>query len=372
MTAGSSVRKPDAAVLEALKSASAVLTMDGASLFEQLVGLECAERGGSLSADVARRLSSSGDEAESQLAANFELNLPSVSLLAQLVAARDAGGRPVPVGAGEKLQSAIEAVTRRTARGLEAKPHLLAAVARSVGILGLTLGDELRLHLESAIQSLDDPIALADVLDAAARIGSMRQQARRGAAQRLVPRQSEPSVALALWWLTARWSRTHGESLLGEDVLDRLRLTALTADYADDVIAAAFMAEAAARDSAELRLTRASDSDRAISRMTQRHLITYYSLWTILAVGLAIIALVNLSILLTGVSHAFGRGVPGKGTQAAVASALFGVMGLSCSLYIAKVVKVISGDELSPNVVAIGVAAVTLAATALGALLYSA
>src|SRR5437762_672399 len=89
-------RTSEAAVLEAFKSASSMVTMEGGSLFDQLVALECAERGGAISAEVARRLRSAGDEAESQLEAHFEDNLPSVSLLAQLVAARDAGGKPAP------------------------------------------------------------------------------------------------------------------------------------------------------------------------------------------------------------------------------------------------------------------------------------
>ena len=56
----------------------------------------------------------------------------------------------------------------------------------------------------------------------------------------------------------------------------------------------------------------------AISRLTRRDLITYYRLWAILSVGLAMIALANLSGLVISASHALSHAPPGKAGQASV------------------------------------------------------
>ncbi len=356
-------------VIEVVRESNELLASGQPSLLEQLFASSSCSRAGDLlrSADV--HLHRALDDVEWRLGLNWEPDVPSLCLLAGYVSALDAARAVLPEGAGPRLAEALDRVSaRKSGLSLASDLHLLASAVRAAGIMGVELPLEIRSAVETAADSARDPVALADLIEAASRLDSLRGQWLGAAERRLAQLDDHPLHAVAQWWLADRLGADPREAGGHESGDGMLQSRALVCDVRGDYFATAMRAEVTARYARQLRVINLDGALRIRAYVKRRHILIDRTVWTVIA-GVALAVAVGQSrTVATAVASWASKPSQGHTLGVALEALLCGALGEVLAVYGIGAVGLLRSRAVSSTVTTAVLALALVAGTVLGLL----
>ena len=354
-------------VIEVVRESNELLASGQPTLLEQLFALSSCSMAGDLLSSADAHLHRALDDVEWRLGLNWEPDVPSLCLLAGYVAALDAARAVLPESAGPRLEEALGRVAaRKSALGLASDPHLLASAVRAAAILGIELPSEIRSAVETTANAALDPVALADLIEAASRTASLRGHLLGSAGRRLAQLEDHPLHAVAHWWLADRLRpdpREAGGHEFGEGIL---QLRALVCDVRGDYFATAMRAEVTARYARQLRVINLDGALRIRAYVKRRHILIDRTVWTAIACVALAVAIGHSRTVATAVASWASK--PGQGHPLGVAleALLCGALGEVLALYGIGSVGLMRSRAVSSTVTTAVLALALVAGTVLG------